>query len=162
MVDVEITFWTHVGWDGVLVMLFSLGIAGLFVYIVYFVYQEISSMASARGVGIYGVCGVVRSTGGKVFMDVEKNGDGLYGTTTGGEQRKSRWAKTVKVCYRTCEKAAGNAKMCTKNFKSMDNGFCGSCMFLNCLSRRNSVSTWSPCICALCRCEVGPLLYVFC
>ena len=34
-VDVEITFWTHVGWDGVLVMLFSLGIASLFVYIVY-------------------------------------------------------------------------------------------------------------------------------
>ena len=35
IVDVEITFWTHVGWDGVLVILFSLGIAGLFVYIVY-------------------------------------------------------------------------------------------------------------------------------
>ena len=35
IVDVEITFWTHVGWDGVLVMLFSLGIAGLFVYITY-------------------------------------------------------------------------------------------------------------------------------
>ena len=35
IVDVEITFWTHVGWDGVLVMLFLLGIAGLFVYIVY-------------------------------------------------------------------------------------------------------------------------------
>eukprot|EP00944_MAST-04C_sp_MAST-4C-sp1_P002646 g2646.t1 len=35
IVDVEITFWTHVGWDGVLLMLFSLGIAGLFVYIVY-------------------------------------------------------------------------------------------------------------------------------
>eukprot|EP00943_MAST-04B_sp_MAST-4B-sp1_P010008 g10008.t1 len=35
IVDVEITFWTHLGWDGVLVMLFSLGIAGLFVYIVY-------------------------------------------------------------------------------------------------------------------------------
>ena len=34
-VDVDITFWTHVGWDGVLVMLFSLGITGLFVYIVY-------------------------------------------------------------------------------------------------------------------------------
>ena len=34
IVDVEITFWTHVGWDGVLVMLFSLGIAGLFIYIV--------------------------------------------------------------------------------------------------------------------------------
>eukprot|EP00944_MAST-04C_sp_MAST-4C-sp1_P008605 g8605.t1 len=32
-VDVEITFCTHVGWDGVLVMLFSLGIAGLFIYI---------------------------------------------------------------------------------------------------------------------------------
>ena len=34
-VDAEITFWTHVGWDGVLVMLFSFGIVGLFVYIVY-------------------------------------------------------------------------------------------------------------------------------
>ena len=34
-VDVEITFWTHVGWDGVLVMLFSLGIAGLFIYLAY-------------------------------------------------------------------------------------------------------------------------------
>lgn len=30
---VGITFCTHVGWDGVLVMLFSLGIAGLHVYI---------------------------------------------------------------------------------------------------------------------------------
>ena len=35
IVDVEINFWTHVGWDGVLVMLFSLGVAGVFVYIVY-------------------------------------------------------------------------------------------------------------------------------
>eukprot|EP00944_MAST-04C_sp_MAST-4C-sp1_P002573 g2573.t1 len=35
IVDVEITFWTHVGWDGVLVILFSMGIAGLFVYITY-------------------------------------------------------------------------------------------------------------------------------
>ena len=33
IVDVKITFCTHVGWNGVLVMLFSLGIAGLFVYI---------------------------------------------------------------------------------------------------------------------------------
>ena len=32
-VVVEITFCTHVGWDGVLVILFSFGIAGLFVYI---------------------------------------------------------------------------------------------------------------------------------
>ena len=35
IVDVNITFCTHVGWDGVLVVLFSLGIAALFVYIVY-------------------------------------------------------------------------------------------------------------------------------
>ena len=35
IVDVNITFCTHVGWEGVLVMLFSLGIAALFVYIVY-------------------------------------------------------------------------------------------------------------------------------
>ena len=33
--DINITFCTHVGWDGVLVMLFSLGIAGLFVYITF-------------------------------------------------------------------------------------------------------------------------------
>ena len=35
IINVKITFCTHVGWDGVLVMLFSLGIAGLFVYITY-------------------------------------------------------------------------------------------------------------------------------
>ena len=29
--DVEITFCTHVGWDGMLVMMLSLAIAGLFV-----------------------------------------------------------------------------------------------------------------------------------
>ena len=34
-VDVEITFSTHVGWDGALILFFSLGIAGLFVYITY-------------------------------------------------------------------------------------------------------------------------------
>jgi hypothetical protein len=34
-VDVEITFSTHVGWDGALVLFFSLGIAGLFTYITY-------------------------------------------------------------------------------------------------------------------------------
>ena len=31
IINVNITFCTHVGWDGVLVMLFSLGIAALFV-----------------------------------------------------------------------------------------------------------------------------------
>ena len=31
--NVEITFCTHVGWDGMLVMMLSLAIAGLFVYI---------------------------------------------------------------------------------------------------------------------------------
>ena len=34
-VDVEITFWTHVGWDGMLVMLFMLIVAGLFSYTTY-------------------------------------------------------------------------------------------------------------------------------
>jgi hypothetical protein len=34
-VHVNVTFCTHVGWDGALVMLFSLGIAGLFVYITF-------------------------------------------------------------------------------------------------------------------------------
>ena len=32
-VDVPITFCTHVGWDGVLLLLFPLGISGVFVYI---------------------------------------------------------------------------------------------------------------------------------
>ena len=43
-------------------------------------------MASARRVGIYGLCGVVCSVGGKVFVDVEKSGNGLYGTATGSER----------------------------------------------------------------------------
>jgi hypothetical protein len=34
-IDINITFCTYVGWDGVLVVLFSLGIAGLFVYITF-------------------------------------------------------------------------------------------------------------------------------
>ncbi len=38
-VDVEITFSSHVGWDGASVLFFSLGIAGLFVYIT-FIYTK--------------------------------------------------------------------------------------------------------------------------
>ena len=34
-VDVAIGFWTHLGWDGVSVLLFSLGVTGLFVYLIY-------------------------------------------------------------------------------------------------------------------------------
>ena len=34
-VDVKITFCTHVGWDGVLILLFSMCIAALFVYITF-------------------------------------------------------------------------------------------------------------------------------
>eukprot|EP00944_MAST-04C_sp_MAST-4C-sp1_P011937 g11937.t1 len=34
-VDVAIAFWTHLGWDGVSVLLFSLGVTGLFVYLIY-------------------------------------------------------------------------------------------------------------------------------
>ena len=37
--DVPITFCTHVGWDGVLLLLFSLGISGLFIYI-YVLYTQ--------------------------------------------------------------------------------------------------------------------------
>eukprot|EP00944_MAST-04C_sp_MAST-4C-sp1_P013793 g13793.t1 len=37
--DVPITFCTHVGWDGVLLLLFSLGISGLFIY-VYVLYTQ--------------------------------------------------------------------------------------------------------------------------
>ena len=33
--DVPITFYTHVGWDGVLLLLFPLGVSGLFVYITF-------------------------------------------------------------------------------------------------------------------------------
>ena len=32
---VKITCWTHVGWDGIVVMLFSFAIAALFVFITY-------------------------------------------------------------------------------------------------------------------------------
>ena len=57
-VDVEITFWTHVGWDGVLVMLFSLGIAGLFVYIA-FLYAKEFHVWDRPGVWVFMVFAVL-------------------------------------------------------------------------------------------------------
>ena len=65
---------------------FLVGDCGALCIYYLFVYQIISSVASAQCVGLYGLCGVVCSIGGKVFVDVEKSGDGLYGTATGGER----------------------------------------------------------------------------
>ena len=44
----------------------------------FFVYQEISSMASARRVGIYGLCGVVHTDDPYVSFYVEKNRQVLF------------------------------------------------------------------------------------
>ena len=109
-------FWTHVGWDGVLVMLFSLGIAGLFVCITFFVYEELSCMASTRLVGLYGLCGVVCSVGVEVFMDLENVGNSVYGTAT-GEERKSKSAKTFQVCYRTRKTSCWQCKNVYQKFQ---------------------------------------------
>ena len=35
MMDAPITFCTHVGWDGMLLLLFPLGISGVFIYITF-------------------------------------------------------------------------------------------------------------------------------
>ena len=58
IVDVNITFCTHVGWDGVLVMLFSLGIAGLFVYIT-FLYTKKFQAWHRPGVWVFMVFAVL-------------------------------------------------------------------------------------------------------
>ena len=58
IVDVKITFCTHVGWDGVLVMLFSLGIAGLFVYIT-FLYTKKFQAWHRPGVWVFMVFAVL-------------------------------------------------------------------------------------------------------
>ena len=55
---VNITFCTHVGWDGVLVMLFSLGIAGLFVYIT-FLYTKKFQAWHRPGVWVFMVFAVL-------------------------------------------------------------------------------------------------------
>ena len=44
----------------------------------FFVYQEISSVASARGVGVYGVCDVVHTVDPYVSFYVEKNRQVLF------------------------------------------------------------------------------------
>ena len=56
--DINITFCTHVGWDGVLVMLFSLGIAGLFVYIT-FLYTKKFQAWHRPGVWVFMVFAVL-------------------------------------------------------------------------------------------------------
>ena len=43
-----------------------------------FVYQEVSSVASAWGVGVYGVCGVVHTDDPYVSIYVEKNRQVLF------------------------------------------------------------------------------------
>ena len=58
IINVKITFCTHVGWDGVLVMLFSLGIAGLFVYIT-FLYTKSFQAWHRPGVWVFMVFAVL-------------------------------------------------------------------------------------------------------
>ena len=158
-VDVEITFWTHVGWDGVLVMLFSLGIAGLFVYIVY-LYTKKFQAWHRPGVWVFMVFAVLYVLLVVKCLWTWKKMATAFTVQQQAEKDKSKAENGPSLLSNVRNKLLAMPKMYTKNFKSMDNGFCGSCMFLNCLSRRNSVSTWSRCICALCR-WVGPPLCVF-
>ena len=58
IINVNITFCTHVGWDGVLVMLFSLGIASLFVYIT-FLYTKKFQAWHRPGVWVFMVFAVL-------------------------------------------------------------------------------------------------------
>ena len=56
---VQITFCTHVGWDGILVMVLSLGIAGLFVYIT-FLYTKGFQAWHRNGVWVFMATGITR------------------------------------------------------------------------------------------------------
>ena len=58
IINVKITFCTHVGWDGVLVMLFSLVIAGLFIYIT-FLYTKKFQACHRPGVWVFMVFAVL-------------------------------------------------------------------------------------------------------
>ena len=67
IVDVEIKFWTHVGWDGVLVMLFSLGIVGLFVYIT-FLYTKAFHAWHRPGVWVFVVLAVLHALSTFIYI----------------------------------------------------------------------------------------------
>ena len=71
-----VTFCTHVGWDGVLLLLFPLGISGLFVYIT-FVHKKLSSVALPVGLGLSCCWLGFTFTGGKVFV-FGKNGGAVF------------------------------------------------------------------------------------
>ena len=111
--DVEITFCTHVGWDGVLVRVLTLGIAGLFVYITFFIPRF------SHGIGIvcgsFGACVVVCVTGDEVFI-VGKNGDSLYRTAAGSKKKKqdvrqrSKSAKRGRHCPEYLQKLQINGQ----------------------------------------------------
>ena len=67
IVDVEIKFWTHVGWDGILVMLFSLGIVGLFVYIT-FLYTKAFHAWHRPGVWVFVVLAVLHALSTFIYI----------------------------------------------------------------------------------------------
>ena len=52
VVNVKVTFWTHVGWDGILMMLFSCAIAAIFLYIAW-LYSQAFHAIGRSGVWVF-------------------------------------------------------------------------------------------------------------
>ena len=85
IVNVNITFCTHVGWDGVLVMLFSLGIAGLFVYIT-FLYTKKFQAWHRPGVWVFMVFAVLFTLLNLLYIITWKKTAKTY-SKKGGEKK---------------------------------------------------------------------------
>ena len=122
-------------------------------------YQEISSVASAWG-WVFMVFAVLYVLLVVKCLWTWKTMATAFTKQQQADKDKDQGRLTrSKSAIERAKQAAGNAKNVYEKLQINGEWFCGSCMLPSCLSRRNSVSTWSRCIYALCR-WVGPLAYV--
>ena len=118
-VDVEITFWTHVGWDGVLVMLFSLGIAGLFVYINY-LYTKKFQVWHRPGVWVFMVFAVLYVLLVVKCLWTWKKMATAFTKQQQAENKENQGRqKRSKSAIERAKQAAGNAKKATPTNPTM-------------------------------------------
>ncbi len=110
IINVKITFCTHVGWDGVLVMLFSLGIAGLFVYIT-FLYTKSFQAWHRPGVWVFMVFAVLYVVLVAKCLWTWKKMATAFTKEQQAEKDKGQGERTrSKSAIERVKQAAGNAK----------------------------------------------------
>jgi len=142
IINVNITFCTHVGWDGVLVMLFSLGIAALFVYIT-FLYTKKFQAWHRPGVWVFMVFAVLYVVlVVKCLWTWRKVATAFTKEQQADKDKEQGRLTRSKSAVERAKQAASNAKNIYEKLQMNGQCFCGICMSLNCLSLRNSVSTW--------------------